>query len=513
MNLAAMIDGHPPNAVALISRGKATTYGELRDQVAGYRGGLQAMGLVPGDRVALLCGNNWYFVAAYLAVLGAGMVAVPLNPTSPSVAMARELAAVQPRAAVVGPTGRSAFDQVDRVLLPGLDHVIGCGFAGDRSVELSTVIAHEPAPVVPRDADDLAVLMFTSGTVGSPRAARLTHGNLLANLEQLDSHFEWSDGAASAPLGAPDSHPLPVGPTDRVLGVLPMSHIFGLNVVLGGALRAGASVVLVERFDPVSAVESIQRHSITIVSGPPTMWAAWAQLPGVAPDAFDSVRLAASGAAPLPSEVALTIHERYGLDLQEGYGLTETSPVVTSSAGVDAPHGSIGRPLPGVQMRLVDPMGADVLVGDAGEVLVRGPNVFAGYWEDPAATSTVLTPDGWLHTGDVAVVDDDGFLFLVDRAKDLIIVSGFNVFPAEVEEVVREHPQVLGCAVVGVPHPYSGEAVKAYVVVAPGSSVEEDELIDFCAERLPRYKCPEKVWFVDEIPQGLGGKLLRRALR
>jgi long-chain acyl-CoA synthetase len=211
--------------------------------------------------------------------------------------------------------------------------------------------------------------------------------------------------------------------------------------------------------------------------------------------------------------VAETFQDHFGVTITEGYGLTEASPVVTTSAGVETKPGSIGVPLPGVHVRLVDPDGDDVLIGDSGELWVKGDNVFKGYWEDAAATEAALTPDGWLRTGDVAVVDDDGFLFLVDRVKDLIIVSGFNVFPAEVEEVLLEHPGIESVAVVGVPHPYSGEAVKAYVVVKPGRSLEEDDVIAFAADRLARYKCPDKVMFVDELPQGASGKILRRALR
>ena len=187
--------------------------------------------------------------------------------------------------------------------------------------------------------------------------------------------------------------------------------------------------------------------------------------------------------------------------------------MVTSGTGVEAPEGSIGVPLPGQRLRLVDPSGDDALIGDAGEIWVQGPNVFAGYWDDPDATAQALTPDGWLRTGDVAVVDDDGFLFLVDRVKDLIIVSGFNVYPAEVEEVLASHPAVARAAVIGVPHPHSGEAVKAYVVTDAGTSVEEDELIAHCEAHLARYKCPQKVMFVDEIPQSATGKVLRKELR
>jgi long-chain acyl-CoA synthetase len=225
------------------------------------------------------------------------------------------------------------------------------------------------------------------------------------------------------------------------------------------------------------------------------------------------VRVGTSGASKLDAQVRRAIQDRFGLQIMEGYGLTEASPVVTSGTGFDAPEGSIGVPLPGLRVRLVDAGGDDALVGDAGEIWVQGPNVFAGYWEDPEATAGALTDDGWLRTGDVAVVDDDGFLFLVDRVKDLIIVSGFNVYPAEVEEVLVRHKDVEQAAVIGVPHPHSGEAVKAYVVTSDGASVEEDELIQHCEAHLARYKCPQKVMFVDEIPQSATGKVLRKELR
>ncbi len=497
MNLATIIDGHPAEAIALVSRGRSTDYGTLREQVANLRGGLVELGLEPGERLAIVAGNNWYFVVSYLAALGAGLVAVPLNPSNPSAAMAHELREVEAAAVVVAPAGRAAFQDLGPDDVPSVRHVIGAGFEpeGHAGLLLDDLVVHAPAPVVERDPEDLAVLVFTSGTAGAPRAAMLTHGNLYTNIRQAL--------ASGEDMQRPD---------DVVFGLLPMFHIFGLNVVLGVALATGARVVLVERFDPVSALETIEKHGITTVSGPPTMWAAFAGLPGVEPDVFRRVRRAVSGAAKLPVEVAQAMEARFALHIDEGYGLTEASPVVCSPTGTDAPQGSVGIPVPGVELRLVDADGEDVLVGDAGELLVRGPNVFVGYWQDPEATARVLTEDGWLRTGDVAVVDDAGYLYLVDRAKDLIIVSGFNVFPAEVEEVLLEHPGIEACAVVGVPHPHTGESVKAYVKVRPGISVEEDDVIDFCAERLARYKCPNKVWFVDDIPRGLGGKVLRRLL-
>jgi long-chain acyl-CoA synthetase len=497
VNLASIIDPHPDDAVALISRGRATTYGQLRTQVAALRGGLTGLGLDPGDRVAIICANNWYFVASYLAALGAGLVAVPLNPLSPADELQKELSVIGARVAVIGPSGLKTFGRVDRSVVPALEHVV-VPSAGDLdgAVCFDELLASAPTGVVDRAADDLAVLMFTSGVAGAPKAAMLSHGNLLSNLEQVES----AESRRQVP-------------GDVTLGVLPLFHIFGLNVVLGLSLHAGSTVLLVERFDPTSAVEAVVRHKVTVIAGAPAMWSAWASLPDTGASVFRSVRIATSGAARLPADVAERMRDRFGVVLSEGYGLTEASPVVTSSTGFEPRSGSIGAPVPGVELRLVDADGSDVLIGDAGEIWVKGPNVFRGYWNDPAATAAALTDDGWLRTGDVAVVDDDGFLYLVDRAKDLIIVSGFNVFPAEVEEVLSEHPAIERVAVVGVPHPHTGEAVKAYVVAAPGRSIDEDDVIAFAAERLARYKCPDKVMFVDELPEGMAGKVLRRALR
>ena len=497
MNLAAIIDTHPADSVAVISRGKTTPYGVLREQVAGFRGGLIGLGVEPGDRVAIACGNNWYFVVSYLAALGVGAVVVPVNPAMPAPEIEKYLAVTGAKVLVATPAVIPALAAIDRSDVPDLEHVIAtAGVDYDGAVLLDDVMASSPADLVARQPDELAVLMFTSGTAGTPKAAMLTHGNLLSNLEQTQAH----PGRSQTP-------------SDRVLGVLPMFHIFGLNVVLNLSLYQGSSVVLIERFDPSSALEAIENHGVTVVSGPPTMWSAWAALPGASPHAFASVRLAVSGAAKLSIETAQAIDDKFDLVLREGYGLTETAPVVSTATGTDAPRGSIGTIVPGVEVRLVDADGEDALVGDSGELWVRGPNVFKGYWNDASASANVLTDDGWLRTGDVAVIDDDGYLYLVDRAKDIIIVSGFNVFPAEIEGVLIEHPAVEACAVVGVPHPYSGEAVKAFVVLADGMSAEEDAIIAWCSERVARYKCPSKVMFVDELPQGSGGKVLRRALR
>jgi long-chain acyl-CoA synthetase len=495
VNLARIVEDHPDDAVALINRGASTTYGALRTPVDAARGGLTGLGLEPGDRVGIIAANNPYFVVSYLAALGRGCVAVPLNPTSPPSELTRQLAAVGAKALFVGPRAVEPVRAIDRSAVPELQHLVSPpGSDIDGAIPLESLLTSDPVPVVDRDPSDVAVLIFTAGTAGAPKAAMLTHGSLRANIDQVQS--------------LPERR---IRPDDVFFGVLPLFHIFGLNVVLGIGLAAGAAILLVERFDPVSALTSIKDHGVTVVAGAPPMWTSWATMQEASADAFAGVRLATSGASRLPEETAAAIQRRFGLVIAEGYGLTEASPVVTSSVG-GPKAGSIGRPLPGVEVRLVED-GEDALLGDAGEIWVRGPNVFAGYWGDAQATAGALTPDGWLRTGDVAVADDDGNLFIVDRSKDLIIVSGFNVYPAEVEEALLEHPGIEAVAVVGVDSPYSGEAVKAYVVAKPGMALEEEEISDFCATRLARYKCPTKVMFVDELPQGLGGKVLRRQLR
>jgi long-chain acyl-CoA synthetase len=281
-------------------------------------------------------------------------------------------------------------------------------------------------------------------------------------------------------------------------------------------MATGGTIVLVERFDPASALETIVERRVTVMAGAPAMWSAFAQMPGVDRSAMASVRLAVTGAAKMPEDVAASLESKCGIVLAEGYGLTEASPVVTTARVVDgevrSPRGSIGVPVGGVTIRLVDESGDDALPGDEGEIWVKGPNVFRGYWNDADATNRVLTPEGWLRTGDIAVADDDGNLFIVDRAKDLVIVSGFNVYPAEVEAVVAEHPGVRACAVVGVAHPHTGEAVKVFVVAAPGVHLDEESIIEHSRKKLSRYKCPTKVQFVDELPLNVTGKVLRRAL-
>jgi long-chain acyl-CoA synthetase len=456
---------------------------------------LTNLGVVRGDRVALICGNGRYFVDTYLAVLGLGAVVVPLNPQSPAPEIEHQIATVGASVVLVEPAAAGAWNGVDPDAIASVRHVVAtepCGLEAELS--FADLVAADPVDVVEVEPDTLAALIFTSGTAGAPRAAMLSHGNLQANIDQGRS--------AAAQINA----------DDVVFGVLPMFHIFGLNVVLGLSLANGATVVLVQRFDPSTALDTIRERSITVIPGAPPLWLAFSHFDGAPADSFATVRLALTGAAKMPEEATRRLQTRFGLQLAEGYGLTEASPVVTSSAGLPMKVGSVGRVLDGMAVRLVDEAGDDVLQGDSGEIWVKGPNVFRGYLDDPEATARVLTTDGWLRTGDIAATDDDGYLYLVDRAKDLIIVSGFNVYPAEVEEVLAEHPAVAEVGVVGVAHPHTGEAVKAWVVVRAGMTVDEDTLISWCGDQLARYKCPSKILFVDELPRSVSGKLLRRSL-
>ncbi len=359
---------------------------------------------------------------------------------------------------------------------------------------MDELVAAEPLAAVDVKPDHLVALMFTSGTAGSPKAAMLTHGNVLSNLEQQRS----VSGRTAA--------------GDVVYGVIPAFHIFGLSVVVSYSLSVGATIVLVQRFDPATALESIRARGVTVIPGAPAMWGAFAYFEEAPADAFAGVRVAISGAAKLPIAVAERLEQRFGLRVAEGYGLTEASPVVTSSVGMTPVYGSVGRVLNGVELRIVDDDGGDALVGDAGEIWVRGPNVFAGYLGEPDATARVLTPEGWLRTGDIGMCDEEGRVYLVERAKDLVIVSGFNVYPAEVEEVLMAHPAVADAGVIGVPHPHTGEAVKGFVVLEPGATIDEDGLIEWCRDHLARYKCPAKILFVDELPRSATGKLVRRDL-
>jgi long-chain acyl-CoA synthetase len=486
-----------PGKAALIFQDKPITYADLDRSIDEAAAGIAALGIRKGDRVGVLVNNVPHFIYAYLGIERAGGVMVPLNTMYTANEVSYILADAEARAVIVAEPFLRAVDGL-RETLPMLEHVVVVGGGapiGTMAWDQMTGRGGD-IPTVSIGEQDLAALPYTSGTTGKPKGAMLTHGNLMANLEQMHR----------VPL-------LTEQEVDVVLLVLPMFHIYALNVSLGLTFRVGATAVLQERFDPVASLDAIERHHITVLFGAPPMFVAWLSTPNVESRDLSRVRLAVSGAAPLPGPVLDDFRRRLGVTIWEGYGLTETAPGVTSNAmGAVAKAGSIGKPLPEIELRLLDEQGDDVEDGDPGEIAVRGPNVFRGYWHDDAATAEAVR-DGWFHTGDVAYEDEDGYLFLVDRKKDLIIVSGFNVYPREVEEALYRFPKIAEAAVVGVPHPYTGEAVKAVVVLKPGQSATEEEIIEFCKRSIARFKCPQVVEFVDKLPHTDTGKILRRRLR
>lgn len=503
MNLAQLVVGHDGGARAIHDADGWHTWDDMRAAAAATAAALRQLGVGRGERVAMSWPASAGFVSTYLGILAAGAVAVPLNPADPAAAMAAELATVSPVLAIGGGAGgaslASAADEAGHV--PVMVDDAGQGAWADALAD----VAGAPA-LVPEEMHrgDLAVLLFTSGTAGEPKAAMLSHGNLLANLQQLQA----------VPTVAAQ-------PGDVGLCTLPLFHVFGLNVALGLCLATGSPLVLTDRFAADEATRLVEELQVTVVVGAPAAFAHWLRhLPGTGtngsgPPPMQSLRLVVAGGAPVPAELARRFEARFGLPLHQGYGLTEAAPGVSTTIGTDHPSpGSAGRAFPGVEVRLVDDSGADALDGDPGEIWVRGANVFAGYWDDAAATAAVCDAEGWLHTGDIGICGADGDLYVVDRRKDLIIVSGFNVFPAEVERVVAGVPGIADAVVLGRADPLAGEVVEAVVVASdPADPPGEQAVLAYCAARLPRYKCPASVRVVDRLPRTVGGEALRRQVR
>jgi long-chain acyl-CoA synthetase len=469
-----------PGKPALVAGDRMLTWSDLDRAVDQLATGLIARGLSAGDRVGLLLPNDIEFVTSYFAILRAGLAAMPLNVSYTAPEIEHQITDADARLVI------TTNDLADRAAAASVLVV------GSPDWTAATEAAAWSGDAGATDGD-LAVLLYTSGTTGRPKGAMLTHAAMLANLDQLRG--------IQPPVVAGD---------DVVLLVLPLFHVYGLNAGLGMMARAGATGVLADRFDPVDTLELIREHNVTNIVGAPPMYLAWSLLPDLR-DAFASVRLAVCGAAPLPAEVLSRFVEAAGVQVYEGYGLTETAPVLTTTLCSPAPKpDSIGRPIPGIELRLVDETGDEADEDDPGEIVVRGANVFAGYWPDGSGGPD---PAGWFRTGDVAYADNDGDLFLVDRVRELILVSGFNVYPREVEDVIAAHPDVAEVAVIGVPHPYTGETVRALVVPREGAQLDAESIIDFAATRLARFKCPTSVEIVSELPHSTTGKVAKGKLR
>jgi len=491
MNLARLFTdtaADRPEAIALRLDEQTFSYRQVAEASERVAGLLGAHGVRPGDRVAIMLPNVPEFAFVYYGALRAGGVVVPMNPLLKAREVAYYLSDSGARMVFASP---AAAPEVSAALQssPGSTLVV---VEPDSCAEL--LADQEPAPeVVDRASDHTAVILYTSGTTGQPKGAELTHGNLVANVEVTQSDL------------------VRLSADDVVFGGLPLFHSFGQTVTLNASMAAGATLVLLPRFDAAAAAGLLATHGATVFAGVPTMYAALLGLT-TAPE-LPRLRVCVSGGAALPVEVLNRFEERFGSEVLEGYGLSEPSPVASFNrpGGLRKP-GSIGLPVTGVEMQVVDADGAPLPVDEVGEIAIRCHNIMKGYWRKPDATADVLGADGWFRTGDIGRVDEDGFFFIVDRKKDLIIRGGFNIYPREIEEVLYEHPDVAEAAVVGIPHPQYGEEVGAAVALRSGATVTEAELRDFVKAQVAAYKYPRQVWFVDALPMGPTGKILKREI-
>lgn len=465
MNLAALLTESARRYAtqsALHYDGRSETYAALESRAARSAGRLRELGVETGDRVAVRLPNGPDFVGVWLGALRLGAIVVPLNPLLAQ----REI------------EERRRISQA-RFFVDAWD---GLGGAVPADAE----------PVA-RDDGDPAVILFTSGTSGRAKGAVLTHGSIRAAAD-----------AASAALA--------LSPVDVVLGAAPFSHVLGQTTGLVATLSAGASVAIVERFEADATLRLMNETRTTILLGVPTMCIALCEAARAAAE-LPPIRIAHVGGAPVPLEVAQDFERAFGGEVYEGYGLTEMSGIATTYLpGQPRKPGSVGMPLTTTEMRVVGADGAVLPADEPGEVQFRGPSVIPGYWEDDEATTAALSVNGWLSTGDIGYVDGDGYLFLVDRKKDVIIRGGYNVLPREVEEVLHSHPSVLEVAVVGVPHPTLGEEVAAFVMARPGSGADAEALRAHAREHLAAYKYPRHVLLVESLPKGPTGKILKREI-
>ncbi|MCW2789822.1 MAG: AMP-dependent synthetase [Aeromicrobium sp.] len=494
-----------PDGVALVEHRdgrREVTWRELDQQADAVARALSGRGLVAGARVAIVMANRIDLPVAYYGILRGGMVAVPVNPRSTTREIGRMLADSRARVVLCDEAGvaqvREAVtdDQRIELVVDGAEPQ-----AGETSFHAFLADATGADPVAPADAEALAVILYTSGTSGKPRGAMLSHRALIANVEQI--------AGIEVPAVTAD---------DICLGLLPLFHIYGLNCVLGQAVRQRARVVMVDGFDPEGLLDLIHDEGVTNVALAPPVVAAWAGREGLA-ERLASVRVAFSGASALDPDLAESFHASSGKHIDQGYGLTETAPVIATTVGSGrAPGtppkpGSVGRPLPGIEVRIVEASGEDAAPGDPAELWVRGDNLFSGYWPDGVDGPR---DDGWYPTGDIGFIDEDGDLTLVDRLRELVIVSGFNVYPFEVEDVLAEVPGIAQVAVVGLPDEETGEAVVAFVV--PDKDGTDHEAVVEAVEahastRLARFKQPSRVVVVTGLPRSATGKVAKGRLR
>ena len=484
-HLTATAEQHPERPAVRLDD-LVLSYADLQDGARRVAALLKSKGIGPGDRVGLVLPNVPPFPVLFYGAVAVGAVVVPMNP----LLKGREV-----KYYLEDSQAKLVFAWKDMAAEAGKGaEAVGIECVPiDPADFLDLLAQHEPdEEVVEREDDDTVVLLYTSGTTGQPKGAELTHANMISNaVTSAETLVELTED-------------------DVVMGCLPLFHCFGLTCGLNAAVVKGACLTLVPRFDPVKALEVVGRDKVTVFEGVPTMYAAMLHVDDPASYDVSSLRTCISGGSAMPVEVMKSFEKTFDCIVLEGYGLSETSPVASfNRPDLERKPGSIGVPVRGVEMKVVDDEGKDVEQGEVGEIAIRGENVMKGYWGKDDATKEAI-PDGWFRSGDMAKQDEDGYFFIVDRKKDLIIRGGYNVYPREVEEALYEHEDVAEVAVIGIPDDHLGEEVGAAVALKKGAKVEGEELQAFAKERLAAYKYPRAVWIVEELPKGPTGKILRR---
>lgn len=490
-----------PDQVALMLDDFRITHEQLRGASMRMAALLRSKGIGPGDKVAILLPNVPQFTIAYYGILRLGAIAVTLNVLSAGDEVAYFLEDSDAKILIAwhdfAEAATAGFDQADRC---GELLTVGTGDADDLTNQvLSTERWESIHPTMP---DDTAVIIYTSGTTGRSKGVELTHFNLYSNAQFLPL-WVYSDYPEKMKL---------LGPGHVAMAALPLFHSFGQTCIQNSALMYGGAICYLPRWDPKVAIETIQRNKVTTFAGVPTMYMSWLAMEDEGDCDLSNLELTVSGGAPLPWAVFEKVKARFGLTILQGYGLTETSPVACfNRMQIPVRAHSSGKPIWGVEMRTIDEQGRFLGPDEEGEIVVRGHCVMKGYYKRPDATAETIV-DGWLRTGDIGKIDADDYVYILDRKKEMLLRAGFNVYPAEVERVIFEHPDVQEVAVVGVKDEYLGEEVKAYVVLRPGSPTTDQDIIEHSKKHLAAYKYPRFVEFRDELPKGPTGKILRKQL-
>jgi long-chain acyl-CoA synthetase len=485
-----------PDKIALICDEERLTYRELQRQVLSLAHHLQHLGVQKGDRVALLFPNCIEMAVSYYACAAVGAIAVPLNNRLTGKDLVYILNDCDAGVLMVG----YQFWDVSQAIRPDIMMVKEFIYAGPERKTgahfFEDLLRSEASPSFPvLDPEDVATIMYTSGTTGLPKGAMMTHRNIFTNARNCGAMLTYTE-------------------KDITLIVVPLFHVTGLNSQLVAFIFIGGTCVILKAYKTADMIQAIERHQITVLFNVPTMYVLMLINETLADADLGSLRMAAYGGAPMDKETILALKNRLGLELFNAYGLTESSSLTTVLPACDAIRKapSVGLPVPGVQVKAVDFLGSEVQPGEPGELLIKGPNIVSGYFNQPGATQKALK-EGWLHTGDVARIDDEGYVFIVDRMKDMIVRGGENIYSIEVESVLNSHPKVLESAVVPEPHHIFGEVVRACLVLRPETEATAEEIQEYCRQHLADFKVPARILFLQELPRNPGGKVIKARLR